>query len=71
MLIWLISHPVIDINECTYVHSYVCVLYLSLIRDNINTGHDIMDFATNASLGVQTPAVDFVILNRTVSFLCI
>ena len=26
-----------------------------------------MDFADNASLAVQTPAVDFVILNQTVS----
>jgi len=37
-------------------------------RDNINTGYGV-DFATNRSLSIQTPAVDFVILNQTVSSL--
>ena len=35
--------------------------------NNVNTGHD-EDFETNTSLAVQTPAVDFVILNQNVSF---
>ena len=34
-------------------------------RDNNNTGHSVD--SDNALLAVQTPAVDFVILNQTVS----
>ena len=35
---------------------------------NVNTGHGV-DFATDESLAVQTAAVDFVIINQTVSSL--
>jgi len=36
---------------------------------NTNTGHDIVS-STDESLALQTPAVDFVLLNQSVSFLC-
>ena len=35
---------------------------------NTNTGHDIVS-STDESLALQTPAVDFVLLNQSVSFL--
>ena len=49
-----------------HVHSYYLTTNVSsLCRDNINIGHSVD--SDNALLAVQTPAVDFVILNQTVS----
>ena len=52
-------------NPCIYV---ICSnnSYVTFCRNNNNTGHD-EDFAANGSLAVQTPAVDFIISNQTVS----
>ena len=36
---------------------------------NINTGHG-MDLSTDESFAVQTPAVNFTVINQTVSCLC-
>ena len=52
-------------NFLICLYSYLCSYYCRY-RDNNNTGHSV-DSTDNATLAVQTPAVNFVILNQTVS----
>jgi len=54
---------------------YICVTFMDSVHidlcstGNTNTGHDIVS-STDESLALQTPAVDFVLLNQSVSSLC-
>ena len=42
------------------------VILLPYSNDNVNTGHGVTNF-TDESLAVQTPPVNFILLNQSVS----
>ena len=46
--------------NCIFVHLHVCS------NRNINTGHS-EDHSNDESLAIQTPAINFMLLNQTVS----
>ena len=53
---------------CTYIPAYTLAWYFYRNR-NINTGHG-GNHSTDESFAVQTPAVNFAVVNKTVSLLC-